>query len=107
MPRDESGAAARPIDAPPGITPRIGAVLVLLYPAVGGLHVPLTVRTASLRTHSGEISLPGGGFDQEDGILARTALREAWEARPSEREGQPEDTRRKDTAAGAPRLRAG
>ena len=79
MPRDESGAAARPIDAPPGITPRIGAVLVLLYPAVGGLHVPLTVRTASLRTHSGEISLPGGGFDREDGSLGRTALREAWE----------------------------
>ena len=79
MPHDQAGIAARPIDAPAGVTPRIGAVLVLLYPAAGDLHVPLTVRTAALRTQSGEISLPGGGFDREDGTLARTALREAWE----------------------------
>jgi 8-oxo-dGTP pyrophosphatase MutT (NUDIX family) len=79
MPYDEAGAPARPVDAPPGVTPRIGAVLVLLYPAGSELFVPLTVRNVSLRTHSGEISLPGGSFDAADETLARTALREAWE----------------------------
>jgi 8-oxo-dGTP pyrophosphatase MutT (NUDIX family) len=79
MPRDRSGAATRPINPPPGASPRAGAVLVLLYPVEGEIHVPLTVRTASLRTHSGEISLPGGGYDAEDKTLSQTALREAWE----------------------------
>ena len=54
-------------------------MLVLLYPHAGDIWVPLTVRTARLRNHSGEISLPGGGFDPADGTLERTALREAWE----------------------------
>lgn len=79
MPYDEAGAPARPVDAPPGVTPRVGAVLVLLYPSGNELFVPLTVRTVSLRTHSGEISLPGGSFDAEDRTLSQTALREAWE----------------------------
>jgi 8-oxo-dGTP pyrophosphatase MutT (NUDIX family) len=79
LPRDAYGRSTRPVDAPVGTTPRIGAVLVLLYPLDGALHVPLTVRTASLRHHSGEVSLPGGGFDADDGTLDQTALREAWE----------------------------
>ncbi len=79
MPRDVQGQSTRPIDAPVGMIPRIGAVLVLLYPDGGDLHIPLTVRTASLRHHSGEVSLPGGGFDADDETLDRTALREAWE----------------------------
>lgn len=79
MPRDAQGRSTRPVDAPEGIIPRIGAVLVLLYPHAGDLHIPLTVRTASLRHHSGEVSLPGGGFDAVDGTLDHTALREAWE----------------------------
>jgi 8-oxo-dGTP pyrophosphatase MutT (NUDIX family) len=79
MPRDAQGRSTRPVDAPEGIIPRVGAVLVLLYPHQGDLHIPLTVRTASLRHHSGEVSLPGGGFDAVDETLDRTALREAWE----------------------------
>lgn len=79
MPRDGQGRSARPVDAPQGATPRVGAVLVLLYPERDGLHIPLTVRTASLRHHSGEVSLPGGGFDAADETLDQTALREAWE----------------------------
>ncbi len=79
MPRDGQGRAARPLDAPPGVVPRVGAVLLLLYPHRGEPHLPLTVRTASLRNHSGEVSLPGGGFDPADGALEQTALREAWE----------------------------
>ena len=79
MPRDAAGNAARPSVPPPGAVPRLGAVLLLLYPIAGELHVPLTVRTGSLRHHSGEVSLPGGSFDAADGTLDRTALREAWE----------------------------
>ncbi|CAA9245450.1 MAG: Hypothetical nudix hydrolase YeaB [uncultured Chloroflexia bacterium] len=79
MPRDDEGRAARPLDAPPGAAPRLGAVLLLVYPYRDEPHLPLTVRTASLRNHSGEVSLPGGGFDPADGVLEQTALREAWE----------------------------
>ena len=79
MPRDGAGHALRPVDAPPEATPRAGAVLLLLYPRDDDLYLPLTVRTASLRHHSGEISLPGGAFDIADGTLEQTALREAAE----------------------------
>lgn len=79
MPRDDEGRSTRPASPPPGVTPRASAVLALLYPVDGELHVPLTVRTGSLRNHSGEVSLPGGRWDHADGTLERTALRETWE----------------------------
>lgn len=80
MPRFMDGDEARPSGPPPGWpTPRAGAVLALLYPHDDLIHLPLTVRTADLRAHSGEISLPGGRFDAIDGELRVTALREAWE----------------------------
>ena len=79
MPRDRQGRAARPADAPPGASPRPGAVLALLYPHAGDIYLPLTVRPTAMRNHSGEVSLPGGGFDPADGTLEQTALREAWE----------------------------
>jgi 8-oxo-dGTP pyrophosphatase MutT (NUDIX family) len=37
------------------------------------------VRSARLTTHKGEVSLPGGGADPDDGSPVQTALREAWE----------------------------
>jgi 8-oxo-dGTP pyrophosphatase MutT (NUDIX family) len=79
MPRDEQGLPTRPGDAPATVVPRAGAVLLLLYPDGDEIYVPLTVRTSSLRNHSGEISLPGGSADPTDNTLADTALREAWE----------------------------
>jgi 8-oxo-dGTP pyrophosphatase MutT (NUDIX family) len=80
MPRFLEGNAARPIAPPPDAPPpRPGAVLVLLYPHDSSVTIPLTVRASALPTHSGEISLPGGGYDEADGDLDRTALREAWE----------------------------
>jgi 8-oxo-dGTP pyrophosphatase MutT (NUDIX family) len=80
MPRFVDGGAARPVAPPPGApAPRPGAVLVLLYPHNDAVSLPLTVRTAALRNHSGEVSLPGGRYDESDGDLQQTALREAWE----------------------------
>lgn len=80
MPRWLDGSASRPSMPPPGApTPRLGAVLVLLYPQHDAVYLPLTVRASALRHHSGEISLPGGGYDETDGDLQHTALREAWE----------------------------
>jgi 8-oxo-dGTP pyrophosphatase MutT (NUDIX family) len=59
---------------------RPAATLLLLYPGSDGeLTVPLTVRHADLRTHAGEVSLPGGAVDAADASREETALREAWE----------------------------
>ncbi len=77
--RDLDGRSIRPLQPPPGTTPREAAVLLLLYPRAGELWLPLTVRSARLTTHRGEVSLPGGGSDPEDAGPIATALREAWE----------------------------
>ncbi len=57
---------------------REGSVLLLLYPINGITHTVLTVRSASLRTHAGQISLPGGRIDCGE-TATEAALREAWE----------------------------
>jgi 8-oxo-dGTP pyrophosphatase MutT (NUDIX family) len=62
----------------PGID-RAAAVLVPLYEADGELHVVLTRRTWNLRSHSGEVSFPGGREDDVDADLWETALRESRE----------------------------
>jgi len=69
----------RAFSPPSGVEPRQAGVLLLLYPIHGVLHLALTVRTASLNHHSGQISLPGGGWEEEDASLQETALREAQE----------------------------
>jgi 8-oxo-dGTP pyrophosphatase MutT (NUDIX family) len=79
-----------PADDPEGRT--LAAGLVLLYPfnlaspdgptgahGASAPHLVLTQRTTALRRHSGQISLPGGRYDVEDGSLLRTALRETDE----------------------------
>lgn len=79
------GVARVPLDGPPlppvppNVVPRRGAVLVLLYPRAGRAHVALTRRPAGLRSHSGEISLPGGRQERGDATPLATALRETWE----------------------------
>jgi 8-oxo-dGTP pyrophosphatase MutT (NUDIX family) len=63
----------------PGVEPRQAGVLLLLYPIHDVLHVVLTVRTSNLIHHSGQISLPGGGWEEDDDSYQETALREARE----------------------------
>jgi 8-oxo-dGTP pyrophosphatase MutT (NUDIX family) len=57
---------------------RIAAALLLLYPGLHGISLPLTVRASGLRRHAGQISLPGGATDPGE-TLADAALREAHE----------------------------
>jgi 8-oxo-dGTP pyrophosphatase MutT (NUDIX family) len=69
----------RPFSPPPGVEARQAGVLLLLYPIHGVLHLVLTVRTPDLNHHSGQVSLPGGGWEEGDASLQETALREAHE----------------------------
>ena len=62
-----------------GRPPRPSAVLAPLYDHGGEAWVVLTRRSADLRSHSGELSFPGGGLDPTDADLRATALREAHE----------------------------
>ena len=84
----EDGAAADPGRDPnaPSIPAELAqgswrksAVLVPLYEDKGELHVILTRRAAHLRSHSLEVSFPGGGQEEADASLWETALREARE----------------------------
>ncbi|HEY1012179.1 MAG TPA: CoA pyrophosphatase, partial [Herpetosiphonaceae bacterium] len=79
VPQFPDGSPARAMQPPADTAPGRGAVLIALYPQDGELLVPLTVRSAALRTHQGEVSFPGGSADPEDGTLEITALREAEE----------------------------
>ncbi|PCJ12112.1 MAG: CoA pyrophosphatase [Gammaproteobacteria bacterium] len=42
-------------------------------------HIILTKRSAHLSSHAGEVAFPGGKWDDEDGDLLTTALRESRE----------------------------
>src|SRR5207237_8652144 len=60
-----------------GVTP--AAVLVPIVAHADGLTVLFTQRTASLRSHSGQVSFPGGRAEPGDASVEFTALREAEE----------------------------
>jgi 8-oxo-dGTP pyrophosphatase MutT (NUDIX family) len=54
-------------------------VLILLYPHGNRICTVFIKRTEYEGVHSGQVSLPGGMFEEEDGSLMNTALREAKE----------------------------
>jgi 8-oxo-dGTP pyrophosphatase MutT (NUDIX family) len=58
---------------------RAAAVALLLVDRGGVPHVPFIVRPQAMRTHSGQIALPGGVRDPDDPSFAATARREAFE----------------------------
>lgn len=68
----------RPEQAP-GTAQRLSAVLIPLYVHRGETNVILTRRASHLRTHSREVSFPGGGCEPGDADLWETACREAQE----------------------------
>ncbi len=55
------------------------AVLVPVYVTGGELHIVFTRRRDDLRRHAGEVSFPGGRYDEGEADLQATALREAHE----------------------------
>ena len=59
--------------------PQKAAVLVILYPKNNKTHVLMTKRALHLRSHAGEMSFPGGVYEEDDDDLLATALRETNE----------------------------
>ncbi len=55
------------------------AVIVPLFNKEESCHILFTKRTEEVKHHKGQISFPGGAFDEEDGDLRKTALRETFE----------------------------
>jgi len=55
------------------------AVLLPLYYKQGQYHLLFTKRTETVRVHKGQISFPGGVYEEDDGTLLNTALRECQE----------------------------
>ena len=80
-PRDVAGRPNPARHDPETSSPaRAAATLLLLYPDPDGeLTVPLTVRHAELRSHAGEVSLPGGAVEADDRDRAAAAVRETHE----------------------------
>ena len=66
-------------EAPLPENKKSSAVLVVLYTRHRQPHVLLIQRSNHLRRHAGEISFPGGFFEEQDGTLLDTALRETRE----------------------------
>jgi 8-oxo-dGTP pyrophosphatase MutT (NUDIX family) len=58
---------------------KYSAVLVLLYPHQGELHLAFMKRPDSGAPHSGQVCFPGGRREESDADYTETALREAWE----------------------------
>ena len=55
------------------------AVLVPIYYKQGEYYILFTKRTEKVKEHKGEISFPGGAYQEEDRTLLDTALRECAE----------------------------
>jgi 8-oxo-dGTP pyrophosphatase MutT (NUDIX family) len=58
---------------------RRGGVLILLYPHGQSIYFPLILRPTYSGVHSGQVGLPGGGYEENDPDLVYTALRETHE----------------------------
>jgi 8-oxo-dGTP pyrophosphatase MutT (NUDIX family) len=58
---------------------RLGGVLALFYPDGGLVRLVFIQRQNYLGVHSGQISFPGGGFEEQDQTFDKTAIRETNE----------------------------
>ncbi len=63
---------------PLDLHPKEAGVLILLFPGKDDLNFFLTLRTDTVESHKGQVSLPGGA-QEEDESLAETAMRETSE----------------------------
>ena len=55
------------------------AVLIPMYKKQGEYHILFIQRTDRVKDHKGQISFPGGAYEEEDDNLLQTALRESTE----------------------------
>jgi 8-oxo-dGTP pyrophosphatase MutT (NUDIX family) len=55
------------------------AVLIPIYKKQGEYHILFIQRTDRVKDHKGQISFPGGAYEEGDDNLLQTALREATE----------------------------
>ena len=55
------------------------AVLIPIFCKQGQYHILFTKRTETVKNHKGQISFPGGAYEEVDGTLVNTALRECAE----------------------------
>jgi len=55
------------------------AVLIPVYQKEGQYYILFIQRTERVKDHKGQISFPGGAYEEKDGTLVNTALREAAE----------------------------
>ncbi len=55
------------------------AVLIPIYYKQGEYYILFTKRTEMVKVHKGQISFPGGAYEEKDGTLVNTALRECAE----------------------------
>ena len=58
---------------------KYGAVLALLFPDNGQTRITFILRQDYNGVHSGQISFPGGGFEEGDETFEKTAIRETFE----------------------------
>lgn len=71
----------------PGLGGRKAAVLLLIGAGPDGPEIVFIERASTMRTHAGQIALPGGAADPDDPDLVHTALREAVEETGVDRTG--------------------
>jgi len=57
----------------------LSAVLIPIYRRQGQPYILFIQRTDRVKDHKGQISFPGGAYEEEDATLLQTALREAAE----------------------------
>jgi 8-oxo-dGTP pyrophosphatase MutT (NUDIX family) len=67
------------VRGPVAWSPRTASVMVVLYVKNDKTFVLMTLRSKQLKIHPGEMSFPGGRYEEEDGDLLSTALRETKE----------------------------
>lgn len=81
LPPDPAEHDYRPDQQIDGRDMRRAGVLIPVIQAGGGgeSRIMLTLRTKHLRSHAGQVSLPGGSAEPQDADIIRTALREAEE----------------------------
>lgn len=61
------------------LSPKLAAVLCLIYPENGQLYTPLILRNTYPGVHSNQVSFPGGRKEKIDRNFEETALRECEE----------------------------